>query len=203
MILEQYLSNEYARASVILIGFLILIRICFYIFERVALKITSKTKTDLDDKLIDTVNSWPFALDYQISQFVAPGDHVLKAVAFDDVDNSNFAAIKISTTQAGTAIYSSWVYPKNQDSISLAGSSALGLKYALSDVGFIKKITFYGQKDGAAAIMIFSIIAPAAATLDIMWSIDTGFGAYQLWPVIEYINGGVQLGEKIFVEITQ
>ena len=52
MILEQYLSNEYARASVILIGFLILIRICFYIFERVALKITSKTKTDLDDKLI-------------------------------------------------------------------------------------------------------------------------------------------------------
>ncbi|MBI5254559.1 PBP1A family penicillin-binding protein [Candidatus Falkowbacteria bacterium] len=162
----------------------------------------SRVEYYLDDKLIDTKNTWPFLLDYQISQFVAPGDHTLKAAVFDDVDNSNFVAIKIATTQSGSAVSSSWIYPKNQDKIVLAGS-LVGLKYQIFDVGFIKKITFYSQKDGAAAIMISSIIAPASTIVDVNWSVDTGIGLYQVWPVIEDINGGIQLGEKISVELTK
>ncbi len=50
---EQYISNHYLRAlSVILIIFVIL-RILVFLISKVVLKFTAKTKTDLDDKIVE------------------------------------------------------------------------------------------------------------------------------------------------------
>ena len=52
MVLEEYIANEWLRVFVILVALGFLIRILFYIGEKVLSKIASKTKTRADDKLI-------------------------------------------------------------------------------------------------------------------------------------------------------
>ena len=49
---EQYITNPYLRAFVIFILVFLGIRIALFILEKISLKITSKTKTELDDKLL-------------------------------------------------------------------------------------------------------------------------------------------------------
>ncbi len=48
--------NEYTSAIFLFFGLFILLRIGLYLLEKVSLKMTSKTKTDLDDKLIKKVS---------------------------------------------------------------------------------------------------------------------------------------------------
>ncbi|MFQ5531416.1 MAG: mechanosensitive ion channel family protein [Candidatus Nanoarchaeia archaeon] len=49
---EQYIANNYLRSLAVLVVFLFVIRVVLFLIQRVALKLTSKTKTDIDDKLI-------------------------------------------------------------------------------------------------------------------------------------------------------
>ncbi|MGD9275948.1 MAG: mechanosensitive ion channel family protein [Candidatus Pacearchaeota archaeon] len=50
--IEQYIPNDYLRALATLIVLLFAIRVALYFIEKIFLKLTSKTKTNLDDKLI-------------------------------------------------------------------------------------------------------------------------------------------------------
>jgi len=48
----QYVPNQYARAAVVLIVSFLVFRLILAVFNRVFVKLTSKTKTDIDDLLI-------------------------------------------------------------------------------------------------------------------------------------------------------
>lgn len=50
--LEQYIQNDYLRAGAILIGLFIVLRVIFYGIQKLIVKLTSKTKTDVDDLLV-------------------------------------------------------------------------------------------------------------------------------------------------------
>jgi len=50
--LESLISNDYLRAFIILVVLLFLIRLILFLLEKFLLKITSKTKTDIDDILL-------------------------------------------------------------------------------------------------------------------------------------------------------
>jgi MscS family membrane protein len=50
--LESLIPNNYLRAFIILVVFLLVIRVILLLLEKFTLKITSKTKTDLDDFLV-------------------------------------------------------------------------------------------------------------------------------------------------------
>ena len=50
--LENYIANQYLRALVLLLIIFVTLRISIFIIEKVFVKLTEKTKTDLDDKLI-------------------------------------------------------------------------------------------------------------------------------------------------------
>lgn len=74
--LNQYLSNEFLRASVVFVLFLTIIRIVLFLSERFFIKILSKTKTDLDDKIVTklsmplSVLSILFALAFAVKEIV-------------------------------------------------------------------------------------------------------------------------------------
>lgn len=53
MVFEQYIANDYLRALLTLVVLLFVIRVVLYFAEKILLKLTSKTKTNLDDKLIE------------------------------------------------------------------------------------------------------------------------------------------------------
>ncbi|MBR9706409.1 mechanosensitive ion channel [Candidatus Pacearchaeota archaeon] len=59
--LEQYFANNYVRAGVIFVGLLFLLKIFAAIVERVILRMVRKTKTDLDDILLEK-SSFPVTL---------------------------------------------------------------------------------------------------------------------------------------------
>ena len=61
MVFENYIVNDYLRAFVILISFLIMLRIFVQIIEKVILKLVKKTKTDLDD-LVVAKSSMPITI---------------------------------------------------------------------------------------------------------------------------------------------
>tara|TARA_Y100000310_G_scaffold327843_1_gene394814 strand:- start:4032 stop:5081 length:1050 start_codon:yes stop_codon:yes gene_type:complete len=50
--IDQYVSNEYLRAFLVLVVFFFVLRVFLWVGEKILVKLTSKTKTDLDDKLI-------------------------------------------------------------------------------------------------------------------------------------------------------
>jgi MscS family membrane protein len=50
---EQYISNHYLRAAVVILAVFIALRISAFIIERVILRFTVKTKTDIDDLIIE------------------------------------------------------------------------------------------------------------------------------------------------------
>jgi membrane carboxypeptidase/penicillin-binding protein PbpC len=161
----------------------------------------SRVEYFLDDKLIAVSGYPPYSLNYTISQFIVTGGHKLKAVAYDDIDNSNFVEINIVTEQTGAPTLGNWIYPQNQSQISLS-NFPVALKYQLTDIGFIKKVTFYSQKAGGGSQLLVTVIAPAAQIVELTWPTNYGAGVYQLWPVIEDLSGGLQLGEKINVEVS-
>jgi MscS family membrane protein len=54
--LDQFIANEYLRALVVLVAFILIIRIILSVFLRAIIKLTSKTKTDIDDILIKSAS---------------------------------------------------------------------------------------------------------------------------------------------------
>jgi len=54
--LEQYFSNEFLRAFIVFIGSSIIIRTFLFFGERLFIKLSSKTKTDLDDKIVSKLS---------------------------------------------------------------------------------------------------------------------------------------------------
>jgi len=54
--LEQYVANDYLRAFVILVIVFLIIKGIVFIFEKYVKILTRKTKTDLDDKLLESTS---------------------------------------------------------------------------------------------------------------------------------------------------
>lgn len=52
MVFNEFISNDYLRALIVFLFFLILLRVFVSISQRILLKLVKKTKTDLDDKII-------------------------------------------------------------------------------------------------------------------------------------------------------
>ncbi|MFH1710826.1 MAG: mechanosensitive ion channel family protein [Nanoarchaeota archaeon] len=54
--IEQYISNQYLRALITFIAVFLVLRILFSILERLLLKLTIKTKTDIDDIILKRIS---------------------------------------------------------------------------------------------------------------------------------------------------
>jgi len=53
---EQYIQNHYLRAAILLIGIFIILKLFVFISEKVILRFTKKTKTDIDDILVERLS---------------------------------------------------------------------------------------------------------------------------------------------------
>ncbi|PIN89226.1 hypothetical protein COU57_06320 [Candidatus Pacearchaeota archaeon CG10_big_fil_rev_8_21_14_0_10_32_14] len=55
--LENYIQNEYIRAIILLVGIFVVLKLFVFIIEKIVIKFTKKTQTDLDDKIIEKTSS--------------------------------------------------------------------------------------------------------------------------------------------------
>ena len=56
--LENYIQDPYLRALVLLIVSFIILRVAVFILEKIILKLTIKTKTNLDDLILKKSNKF-------------------------------------------------------------------------------------------------------------------------------------------------
>ncbi|MDP4039743.1 MAG: mechanosensitive ion channel family protein [Candidatus Pacearchaeota archaeon] len=75
--LENYIVNDYLRAFVVLLIVFAVVRAILIIIEKIAVKLTSKTKTDVDDKFITKTSKPITALVFLIGIRVAVNEILL------------------------------------------------------------------------------------------------------------------------------
>ena len=94
MVLEQYIANNYVRAIIIFIALLIILRIIASLLERVLLKLVKKTKTELDDIIIQK-SSMPITIIlFFLSLLIAVNELVIK---YSLLGNSIFFKFKLGS----------------------------------------------------------------------------------------------------------
>ncbi len=98
----------------------------------------------VDDEKVGEVYNSPYTYNYQVDPFLNNGNHTLKVIAFDDLDNFKEASIDINL-QLDTSdrdFNLIWLYPNNGDNISL-NDLPLNLELNLDRPSQVKKIDFY------------------------------------------------------------
>lgn len=90
--LEQYISNEFTRALVVFAISLALIRTLLFFSERIFLKISSRTKTDIDDKILSKLNIPLSALAFLFAVALAVREITFAEETLNIIHNSIFSA---------------------------------------------------------------------------------------------------------------
>lgn len=134
----------------------------------------AKVEYYIDDQYIKTAFHSPFSLNYQLSTDIVNGYHSLKAIAYDDVENSAETQIEINIMAERPAPSLTWMFP-------IAGSDystdnfPLIVKGQLTDLSATKKVVFYanGSKIG-------SVSNPDSKLVFVSWENFPGFGSQSI-----------------------
>ena len=99
MVLEQLSSfvnyNEYTRAGALFLAFFFLLRIGLYIFQKVFLRITSKTKTDVDDIILKKSSKPLTIISLLVSMVFAMKQITISSSVADVVNNIIYSFLAI------------------------------------------------------------------------------------------------------------
>jgi MscS family membrane protein len=94
--LENYIVNSYLRALIILVVTSLVLRFLFWVFQKIALRLTSKTKTDVDDKFIARASKHVTSLVLLIGLRIAIVELPFSEVTLGIIGNIIFSFIVIS-----------------------------------------------------------------------------------------------------------
>jgi len=97
MVLEQYISNQYVRAIIIFVVLLIVLRIAASLLERVLLRLVKKTKTDLDDIIIQKSSKPITIILFFISLGIAINELTIKESLLGSITAFVYSGIAIFT----------------------------------------------------------------------------------------------------------
>lgn len=143
----------------------------------------------IDNQRIGTSYSYPFNLNTYL-QNISNGFHILKAVAFDDVDNNNTAEITLNFNLPTEPITINWIGPKDNSSF-YASSFPLTMTANLNLVANVERVDFYYEDVAGAVQKIDSIVSPSAEMLEAHWLVAPEPGEYKL-----YVEVTDELGTK-------
>lgn len=88
---NEYFSNEFLRASVVFVLAITSIRVLLFFSERILIKFSSKTKTDLDDKIIAKLNMPLYLLAFLFALALALKEIILSENALAVTHNIIFS----------------------------------------------------------------------------------------------------------------
>ncbi|MFZ5364633.1 MAG: penicillin-binding protein [Patescibacteria group bacterium] len=134
----------------------------------------TKVEYYLDGNYISTSFNHPYGLSYAIDSRVANGYHNLKAIAYDDVENSGEAAIDINLVVERPAPSMTWMFPLGGSTYK-SDNFPIVVKGRLTDLGQTKEVKFYYNNNE-----IGSVGNPDSATVFVSWGVFPGAGSYAL-----------------------
>lgn len=154
-----------------------------------------------DEKLIAESVLTPFNYNYIVSGF-DNGSHILKTVAYDDIDNAGADWIKVNFALPEIPIDFKILNPTNNSSFG-KNEFPLAISASVNYLNKIQKINFFYQKSGdASSHLIATVIQPQQKNFAINWQTPPqSSGSCQLFAEIIQNNNQSLYTEKINLNI--
>lgn len=144
----------------------------------------TKVEYYLDGNYIATSSNSPWSLSYAIDADIVNGYHTLKAIAYDDVENSSETQIDINIKAERPDPSLTWMFPMGNATYN-ADNFPLVVKGRLTDLHQTKEIKFfYGSNE------IGSVSNPDTNIVFVSWHEFPGPGSYSISAKIYNHEGG-------------
>jgi len=151
------------------------------------------TKVDyhLDGNYITTSFNYPYSLNYTIGSNVVNGYHTLKAIAYDDVENSSEVTIEINIMAERPDPDLEWMFPASGATYT-EDNFPLVVKGRLTDLSNTQEVSFHYSKNADSA-EIGSIVNPSSSVVFVSWSSFPGAGSFYIGAKIVDKSGDTYL----------
>lgn len=161
----------------------------------------SRVEYYLDGIIIGTSYSAPFTLNASLKSF-PNGFYTLKAIAFDDVDNSAESNVQIQLQSNESYVKARWSYPES-NSEYLTTETPIMLGFDVDSPEQINQVTFFAvNNDSGEEQLLQAIINPNNGILEIPWSPSTP-GTYRLYTKVSVEGSGVLTTQSIRVYLKE
>ena len=155
----------------------------------------------LDNKLIAQKYSSPFSLKYPLSSYFVNGYHKLRAVAYDDVENSNEAQINLNIKVDLPKPSFNWGQPSNNSVYSMT-DFPLQISGKVTDLLASDKVYFYAENvSSGQRNLISSIILPKSSMVSAEWRETFEKGDYNLYAEIKDLNNNLHRSGSVRVTV--
>lgn len=157
----------------------------------------SRIEYFLDDVYIGTSATAPYSLTTSLKSF-PNGFYQLKAIAYDDIDNSAETTIRIELQSTESYVKVDWQSPVNGSEFTLDGST-IPLQISIDSPDTINQLTFFAEKSGSNEI-VEALINPATGILEVLWT-PKEEGLHRIYAKVSLEGSGVFTTPSIDVMI--
>lgn len=159
----------------------------------------SRVEYSVDGTLLKTVFASPYPLDALIPNSISSGFHTLRATAYDDIDNFNFAEVTFNLLAPKLPPQINWLAPRNGANF-YSSNFPLTITADTADLADIAEISFYFRNaDEIEPLKAFS--APTEATFNFKWQTAPPSGSYEIFAQITDRGGNVSTSSSISVTV--
>jgi len=155
----------------------------------------SRVEYYLDENLVATSAQSPFYKTIALPAEVGKGFHILKAVAYDDIDNSNYHQVYVNITSGVSTSDISWVSPKDNSVIS---SFPVNITFNISGVS---GVSFWYTKAGESNYYKIGDVQNPNGYSSVVWSGDNvNSGNYEIKAIIQDTSGNKERNINVVVQ---
>ncbi len=140
----------------------------------------------LDDEKIGQSTNSPFSLTYQLNPFIKNGEHRLKAIVFDDLDNfkEDSITINLQVSDEDRSFNVIWLEPTNGDTVSQS-SLPINLSINIDQPNNLKKVDFYYIDPDDNSKWFAYWEAPVPKNMTVAWGEGLSPGVYKLYMIVK------------------
>ncbi len=140
-----------------------------------------KVEYYLDNVLLNTVYAPNLDLSYSFKSYFNKGIHKLRAIAYDDVENSTEVSIDLNISIDLPMPGFSWLFPSNGAVVNKK-ELPITLTGTISDLATIKKVNFFvHQKNNNTITLIGTVIAPSGNTISVSFDQQSSNGGHSFF----------------------
>lgn len=155
----------------------------------------------IDDILLGTDSSYPYEVNASLKS-LSNGFYFLKAIAYDDIDNTAQENLRFQLQSNESFVDMSWVEPENRSQIEKP-STPLTLKFRIESPERLNQITFFAEFTNThEETLIEAIIGSQTGIISTQWQ-PTKAGTYRLYPKISLEGSGVLTGPSLTIQIAE
>lgn len=153
----------------------------------------------LDSALLATDSLYPFELNASLKSF-PNGFYRLRAIAYDDVDNSREAGVRLQLQSEESFVGMEWERPEAGEQVP-ADQAEVNLRMRITATEQINQVTFFvADESSGEEQLLEAIVAPSSRLLNTTWA-PAGPGRYRLFAKVSVEGVGVLTSPMRSVEV--